>query len=110
MTPVSLMPPVDYCPSCEGRKAEANALDIAKASAERADLKAEQQTTEISPSPGAVGPETGTPSVTGVASPLVSPALAVQAMLDAPETNASFPQNGEAAALRLQAAEAYQAA
>jgi len=88
MTPVSMMPPVDYCPSCEGKKAEARAIDIAQDRLQQADLKAEQQTAEHAPSPGEPSAAAGTTPVSGAVTPLVSPDLAVQAMLAKPEIDA----------------------
>ena len=109
------MPPVDYCPSCEGKKAESQALDIAKATAQRVDQEADLQAAENSPSPGATGTGFETSSLSGITTPLLSPTLAVQATLnlssaetgDNAPPNASSRRSGDAAALRLQAAEAY---
>jgi hypothetical protein len=109
MTPVSLMPPVDYCPSCEGQKAERNAIDIARNEVRQADLKADKQAAMEAPQPGAAPAQEQTAPVGGAVAPLISPDLAVQAMLAKPETGAANTQDdsGEAAAVRLRAAEAY---
>ncbi len=111
MTPVSLMPPIDYCPSCEGRRAENQAIDVAKSradQAERNDLKAPSPDASA-PSPGAVE----TAPAGGAVSPLIAPDLAVLAMQAGSETEpaVALPAAGDgAAALRLRMAEAYRGA
>lgn len=114
MTPVSLMPPVDYCPSCEGRKAESKAFDIGATRAQQAELQAADDPT-TTPAPGAPPPVESAAETAGndrskpVASAvqtLLAPDLAVQASLARPAIDAG---GGEAEALRLRAAEAYQA-
>lgn len=114
MTPVSLMPPVDYCPSCEGRKAESKAFDIGETRAQQAELQAAGDPV-ATPAPGAPPPVEAVAEATGddrskpVASAvqtLLAPDLAVQASLARPAIEAG---NGEAEALRLRGAEAYRA-
>lgn len=108
MTPISLMPPVDYCPSCEGKKAESQAQDIGAARAQQIELQA----ADAAPSPGALPAEPTNPvaaegaakPVDGAAQPLLAPDLAVQALLARPETDAT---GTEDAALRLRSAQAY---
>ena len=108
MTPISLMPPVDYCPSCEGKKAESQAHDIGAARAQQIELQA----ADAAPSPGAVPAETGNPAavqgatkpVEGATPSLLASDLAVQALLARPETDGA---GTEDAALRLRGAQAY---
>ncbi|MGI9416940.1 MAG: hypothetical protein ACR2RA_03770 [Geminicoccaceae bacterium] len=119
MTPVSLMPPVDYCPSCEGRKAEGKAFELGEARAKQAELQSAAGPA-AGPSPGApsaieaagrsVANEVAQP-VPGAVQPLLAPDLAVQASLARPAIDAanSGVGNGEAAALRLRSTQAYQA-
>ncbi|MGI9485589.1 MAG: hypothetical protein ACR2RF_06860 [Geminicoccaceae bacterium] len=114
MTPVSLMPPVDYCPSCEGRKAESKAFDIGETRAQQAELQAADDPTATS-APGApppvdsaaeaVGDDRSRPVASAVQT-LLAPDLAVHASLARPAIEAG---SGEAEALRLRATEAYQA-
>ena len=124
MTPVSLMPPVDYCPSCEGKKAESKAAQIGESRARQAEL---QSATDplAAPSPGSLPPlEAGAPiaggdepkPVSSAVQSLLAPDLAVQASLAGSSVQASNIQVGgdgagssEAEALRLRAAAAYQA-
>ncbi|MEZ5931534.1 MAG: hypothetical protein R3F54_06210 [Alphaproteobacteria bacterium] len=109
MTPLSLMPPIDYCSSCEGRKAERQAVDIGEARARKAESKAAADAQ--APPPGAMPAEAGnaaTPGqpepVTGSVPSLLAPDLAVQAALGRPSIDAT---GGEDAALRLRTARAY---
>lgn len=114
MTPVSLMPPVDYCPSCEGRKAESKAFDIGDARAQQAELQASGDPV-ATPVPGApppaeaaaeaAGDDRSKPVATAV-QPLLASDLALQASFARPFNEAG---SGEAEALRLRAAEAYRA-
>ncbi|MEM8950046.1 MAG: hypothetical protein AAGA21_04725 [Pseudomonadota bacterium] len=111
MTPISMMPPVDYCPSCEGRKDENKALDIGEARVRQAELQSEidqtsaaaegTQTSEIA-SPVAAGE--GPATINTAVQPLLAPDLAVQATFARPFNEAG---NSETEALRLRAAEAY---
>ncbi len=112
MTPVSLMPPVDYCPSCEGRKAESKAFDIGETRAQQAELQAagDPLTTPtpgapppVEPAAEALGGDRSKPAA-GAVQTLLAPDLAVQASLARPAIEAS---GSEAEALRLRAAEAY---
>lgn len=113
MTPVSMMPPVDYCPSCEGRKDESKARDIGEARARQAELRSEADPT-ATPAAGAEPPTVEAPAGAGerpktvatAVQPLLAPDLAVQASFARPFNEAG---NGETEALRLRAAEAYRA-
>ncbi len=111
MTPISLMPPLDYCPSCEGRKAEAQALQVGEARAERAasELGLDPGATAAPAAPpaleaGAVaGRNDGAKPVAGAIPPLLAPDLAVQASL----AGSGIDQGGGAEALRLLSTVAY---
>lgn len=121
MTPISLMPPVDYCPSCEGRKAESQAVQVGEARARRAEFQAATET-EAASAAGAVPAEASfgaaetdraKPVATAVQS-LLAPDLAVQAALARPSIDASGGAghghgHGDAGAeaLRLRAAQTY---
>lgn len=104
------MPPVDYCPSCEGRKAERLAQQVGAARAEQADLQAAAE--PATPAPGAPSPidegaqatANGTEPVKGTVQTLLAPDLAVQALL----AGSSIGEAGtDEAALRLRGIEAY---
>ena len=108
MVALSLMPPVDYCASCEGQKAEVNARAIANA--REAEASATREATKSdSLSPGALPPitdaKTNAKPVDTVARPLLSPDLAVQASLAKAESSPIEP--GDNPTLRLQAFQAY---
>lgn len=114
MTPVSLMPPVDYCPSCEGRQAESKAFEIGESRAQRTELQSAGEPS-ADPSPGAppaveatarAGGNEAPQSGSGPVQPLLAPDLAVQALLARPEIG---PTGTDEAALRLRGAEAYAA-
>ena len=123
MTPVSLMPPVDYCPSCEGRNAESKALQIGQARARQAELQSATDPAAAQP-PGSQTPLAaeapiagggGATSVSSAVQSQLAPDLAVQASLAGSSLQAGNGQNGgggsglgEAEALRLRAAQAYQ--
>lgn len=111
MTPISLIPPVDYCPSCEGRRAEAQAEDIGAARARQAELKSEDAAPAVAPpgaSPtdaaGGSGETAARKPVDGAVQPLLAGDLVVQASVAASEIGAA---GGEDAALRLRGAQAY---
>lgn len=111
MTPISLMPPVDYCPSCEGRKAENLAQQVGAARAEQTDQGAAADPT--APSVGAPPPiDAGaqTPAgnearpINGTVQTLLAPDLAVQAL----QAQSQIGETGsDEAALRLRGADAY---
>lgn len=114
MTPISLMPPVDYCPSCEGQKAERAAEQIGDARAEQAEFQNAADPAS-SAAPGAPTPGGGPAGVSGESTPrpatgtvpsLLAPDLAVQASLAGSGIEKG---DGAADALRLRAAQAYQA-
>lgn|GEM_PF-3841872 len=105
------MPPVDYCPSCEGKKAESHAQQVGQARAQQIEL---QSTADAAPTP-TPGPQpaeqTGQTSagdsakpVDSAVQPLLASDLAVQATLARPEVDAA---SGQDAALRLRGAQAY---
>lgn len=111
MVSVSLMPPVDYCASCEGKKAESQARDVAFSRAAEATDQASRPDFEAQPPPGALPSrrdEAQTKPVDTVARPLLSPDLAVQASLANVDTLPTAP--GDNPMLRLQAFQAYGAA
>jgi hypothetical protein len=105
MTAISLMPPVDYCPSCEGRKAEDLAVQIGEARAQQVEQQAsletsaERQSAAVEPSQ----PDSSAP-VSSVSQTLLSPDSAVQAMLAQSSIETG---QGEIEAQRLRAAAAY---
>jgi len=108
MNAVSLMPPVDYCPSCEGRKAEDLAVQIGEGRAQQIeqqatlDTSADRQNTVVQASdPGSTQP------VSGASHALLAPDLVVQATLAQSSTSDT---EGAAEAQRLRAAAAYGAA
>lgn len=115
MTPVSLMPPVDCCPSYEGQKAESKAFDIGETRAQQAELQAAGDPS-ATPAPGAPPPaeavaktvsdDLSKKPVASAVQTLLAPDLAVQASLARPAVEAG---NSDAETLRLRAAEAYQA-
>ena len=122
MTPVSLMPPVDYCPSCEGRKDEAKAIQIGEARARQEELRSADGAfsaagSEATPAPGALPAEGPSQATTGdaakpvatVVQTLLAPDLAVQAALARPAIDAASTEAGagQNEALRLRAAQAY---
>jgi hypothetical protein len=104
MTAISLMPPVDYCPSCEGQKAQDQAADIGAARAQqveqKASLEASIQQTDVAPTTGA----SGDAQMSSASRPLLAPDLVVQATLAQSSIETS---QGEIEAQRLRAAEAY---
>lgn len=108
MVAVSLMPPVDQCASCEGKRAESRARDVAQAREAVATDQLGQNET-IQPSPGALPPpsvnDVETKPVDTVARPLLSPDLTVQASLGNAQSSAT--DEGANPALRLQAFHAY---
>ena len=108
MVALSLMPPVDYCASCEGRKAEGKARDIAMAR-EASALDAARSDQLSSPSPGApASPPSGSPGTQPVSTashPLLAADLVVQASLAGTEVTSTEP--GDNPAMRLQAIKAY---
>ena len=108
MVDVSLMPPVDYCASCEGKRAEDRARDIAITREAKA-FEASRQTNNNELSPGALpsiaAVQNEIQQVDPVARPLLSPSLAVQASLAGGESNAA--SNGSDATARLLASQAY---
>jgi len=111
MVAVSLMPPVDSCASCEGKKAESNARDVAIArQSEAFESHRSDQPNQLSP--GALPPisdvEAKAKPVDTVVRPLLSADLVVQASLGVTESRPSDQQ--ENSTLRLQAAQAYGAA
>jgi hypothetical protein len=107
MTAISLMPPVDYCPSCAGRKAQDQAADIGESRARKVEQHASleasiQRQSDVAPAaePG------GTPPVSGASQTLLAPDLVVQATLAQSSIETG---RGEIEAQRLRAAEAYSA-
>lgn len=108
MVAVSLMPPVDQCASCEGKRAASKARDIGAAREAEA-LDKQGQAEAAQPSPGSLPPpgadDAATKPVDTVARPLLSPNLAVQASHGTSEISQSH--DGANPALRLQAAQAY---
>lgn len=111
MVDVSLMPPVDYCASCEGKRAEDRARDIAITREAKA-FEASQQTENKGLSPGALPPvaavQNDTPPVDAIARPLLSPSLAVQASLAGGESSST--NTGSDPSTRLLAFQAYSSA
>lgn len=111
MVDVSLMPPVDYCASCEGRKAESRALDIASAR-ERKALESAQSVGNEGLSPGALpsisAVNNEAASVSTITKPLIAPDLAVQASLAGSEIPPT--ESGVDPTARLLAQQAYSAA
>lgn len=121
MTPVSLMPPVDYCPSCEGRKDEQQAFDIGQARARQDEVQAVAEAgassaagatsgvgASIDSLASGTGAETGAQPVGGVVQTLLAPDLAVQASLARPGIDAA--SDAITNELRLRGAEAYRSA
>ena len=111
MVAVSLMPPVDYCTSCEGRRATDKARDVASArEAEIAGGLRGRDADKLSPGalPALGTEDSGTKPVDPAARPLLSPDLVVQASLA--KTESSAVDDGANPALRLQAFQAYGAA
>lgn len=110
MVAVSLMPPVDYCASCEGKKAETKARDVASARETEA-FETQRTNDNAQPSPGSLPPiatdDAKTKPIDTVARPLLSPDLAVQASLASAEGGPV--DEGANPALRLQAFQAYSA-
>lgn len=115
MTPISLMPPVDSCSSCEGRKAELRAQQIGDLRAQKAELKSESTATALnsakSPSGAPLTEAAGRSdepisllSVAGATKPLLAPELAVQVALARPETETGA---GDAETRRLRGAQSY---
>jgi hypothetical protein len=105
------MPPVDYCASCEGQKAESRARAIASDrelpafDVARTDLK--DPPASGAPPPVA-GPEAKTRPVGGSAPHLLAPDLAVLASLAQAQSSPTGP--GADPTRRLQAFQAYGAA
>jgi hypothetical protein len=105
MTPVSLMPPIDHCPSCEGRKAERLAVEIGEARARQAELRATAEAPGAVPADAGSSAASGRPEpVTGAVPSLLAPDLAIQATLARPPIDAA---GGADAGLRLRSAMAY---
>jgi len=109
MTPVSLMPPVDYCPSCEGRKAESQAHQVGEARAQQIELQSADaaeaiQASDPVTSASQAGEAGNSQPVDNAAQPLLAPDLAVQALLSRPAVDAA---SGDDPAVRLRAAQAY---
>ena len=105
MTAISLLPPVDYCPSCEGRKAQDKAADIGEARAQKVEQQATleasiQQQRDAVPVTEPGGP---TPA-SGASHNLLAPDLVVQVALAQSSIETG---QGENEAQRLRAAEAY---
>lgn len=111
MVSISLMPPVDYCPSCEGRKADNNARQIARTREQQADPTAGAAGADATLAPGAPPPiaaeERISKPVASTTPSLLAPDLAVQASLA--KTEATAP-NTDNPAQRLQALQAYRSA
>lgn len=108
MVSISLMPPVDYCPSCEGRKAGDNARQIARTREQQADPTAGAGATLAPDAPPPIAAEESISKPVASTTPsLLAPDLAVQASLAKAETTAP---NADNPALRLQALQAYRPA
>ena len=110
MVAVSLMPPVDYCASCDGKKAEGKALDVARTrEAEGFESRRTDDSNQVSP--GALPPiaelDAKVQPVDTVARPLLSADLAVQASLAQSEIAPTDQE--DSSTLRLQAIQAYAA-
>ncbi len=112
MVALSLMPPVDYCASCEGKKAESKARDVAtarEAEAFAAAFEAPGGNPKAQPALGALPPvaadDTKVIPVDTIARPLLSPELRVQASL-AKAANSPLDESSSPG-LRLQAFQAY---
>lgn len=106
MTPISLMPPVDYCPSCEGQKAQDHAAQIGEARAKQVELKSDIDAARTPPADDAgqaIEVDKAKP-VSSAVQPLLSADLVVQASLAQPQIEAG---GGSEEALRLRAAQAY---
>jgi hypothetical protein len=113
MVAVSLMPPVDQCASCEGRKAALKARDIAT-DRESAAFETARQGLNAEPSPGALPPIAEDMQAATRVNPATRPLLAPDLALQASEVQTSIVQTtsdpaapGDNPALRLQAFQAY---
>lgn len=108
MTPISLMPPVASCSSCEGQKAQDQALQVGEARAKQIELRSEvDAATPSAPGAqagGAVPADERTKPLNGAVPALLSLDLAVQASLARPSIAAP---GDEADALRLRSRQAY---
>lgn len=111
MVAVSLMPPVDYCASCEGRRATDKARQVASArEAEIAENQGIADGTSFSSGalPAGNAEDLKPKPVDSVSRPLLSPDLVVQASTATEQSNAI--DDGANPSLRLQAFQAYGAA
>ena len=108
MTAISLMPPVAYCPSCEGQKAEDRALQIAASRADKAEAHAVDGSVALAGHEGvhaAAGAEAARPqALDGRRQLLLAPDLAVQVSL----VKAGEEVRGERESLLLRSAQVYQ--
>ncbi len=101
------MPPVDYCPSCEGQKDQDQAADIGAARAQKVEQQASLEASIQRQSDAVPAAESSsTAQVSSASQALLSPDLVVQATLAQSSIETG---QGEIEAQRLRATEAYAA-